>query len=184
MEENMTIKTSYLNPAQETHLGAMRWTLFLGVFATLSMALPSLCHQFGLAGMVFLPIHFSVFIAAIVMGMRGGVVVALISPALSFAVSAMPPAASLLPMTLELVIYAIAINIFSKKYRLPLIAALAIAMLCGRAVSILIIPFILQTSTLPQVANNLFIVGIPGVLLQLLLVPPISSKVVKFLNRK
>lgn len=179
-----SIRTAYLGPAIELNLGAVKWSLFLSIFTALAILLPYICHQFGLAGVIFLPMHFAVLTAAIVMGLRGGILVALISPALSYAISGMPPVASLLPMTIELATYAVVVNVAAKKFKVPVIAALIIAMLLGRLVSVLMVGMILQNTPLATQFHNLFVMAMPGILIQLALVPPISSKITGFLRNK
>lgn len=179
-----SVKAAYLNPITACDLGAVRWVLFLTVFTALAIFLPYTCHQFGLAGMVFLPMHFAVLIAAIVMGLRGGVIVALISPAFSFAISGMPPAASLAPMTIELAAYAVAVNIAVGKLKMPLVLSLVAAMLAGRFISIALVSVILQNTPLTTQLHNVFVVGIPGILIQLALVPLLSARIVSYLGNR
>ncbi len=179
-----SIKTAYLDPVVGLNLGAVKWSMFLSIFTALAILLPYTCHQFGLAGMVFLPMHFAVLIAAIVIGFRGGVLVALISPALSYAISGMPPVTSLLPMTIELATYAIVINLMVRKIRTPMILSLIVAMLLGRLISITLVSMILQNTPLATQFHNLFVTAMPGILIQLAFVPLVSSKIIGFLRNK
>lgn len=179
-----TAKTAYLNPVLECNPGAMKWTLFLAIFTTLAVGLPYLCHQFGLAGMIFLPLHFAVLTAALVMGLRGGVVVALAGPVLSYSISAMPPAHSLFPITVELVTYAVVANIVIRKFKMPAILSLAIAMIAGRLVSIALVCMVLRTIPFSTQLHYVFITGIPGILIQLALIPPLSAKVINYLGNR
>lgn len=173
--------SAYMNPAIDLNISKIRWAAFLCIFTAAAVALPYICHQFGIAGMVFLPIHFAVMIAAAVMGTRGGIIVALASPVFSFALSGMPPAYSLLPMTIELMIYATVISLLSNKLRAPLIVSLALAMIAGRFASIMMVSAILENTPIAIQMRNIFIVAIPGIAIQLALVPPIAAKIRKFL---
>ncbi|RKY70366.1 MAG: ECF transporter S component, partial [Candidatus Latescibacterota bacterium] len=48
-------------------------------------------HQFGIAGKVFLPMHFPVIVAGLLFGPFSGLLVGLFSPVLSFLLTGMPP---------------------------------------------------------------------------------------------
>lgn len=178
------LKTAYLNPAADYNLGYLKWSMFLSIFTSLAIFLPYICHQFGIAGKVFLPMHFAVLIAAVVMGLKGGFSVALISPALSFLISGMPPSALLLPMTIELATYAVVLNLFYRSLKSPLILSLAVSMLCGRAVSIIFMGAFLHNAPVSTLLYNMFVVGIPGMLIQLAFVPLISLKAKDFLKNE
>jgi niacin transporter len=178
------LKAAYLGTVVDCNLSALRRIIFLAAFTALAIALPYVCHQFGIAGMVFLPMHFAVMIAAIVMGFRGGLAVALVSPVLSYALSAMPPLQSLLPITVELCAYAAAINISLRKIKLPLVVSLIVAMIFGRLVSLSFVGLILNSVSGSVQIKNLFLVGLPGIIIQLALVPPLASKITTYLGRK
>lgn len=178
----MNLKSAYLNPAIDCNLGAARWALFLSIFTALAIALPYACHQFGIAGMVLLPMHFAVILAAIVMDLKGGLAVAFVSPVLSYLLSGMPPAASLTPITVELAAYALAVNLAAKRFKIPLVLSLIITMIAGRMVSMLFVSLILQQTPFSVQFHNLFVVGIPGIIIQLIFLPPVASKVLNFLK--
>lgn len=178
-----TISTTlWMGSIPNYKLGALKWTIFLSSFVTFAVGAPYLCHQFGLAGVVFLPMHFAVILAAMTMGIRGGLLTALASPVISFALSGMPPVASLAPMTVELSIYAVVAGWLVHHKRLPLIGALIIAMIAGRMLSISLGIFGFgSTFSLAEKARILFVTGLPGIIAQLLLLPPATSKISKFL---
>lgn len=178
----MTTTALWLGSIPNYKLGTLKWMAFLTAFVTFAVGAPYLCHQFGMAGVVFLPMHFAVLFAAMTMGVRGGLITALASPALSFALSSMPPVNALAPMTIELSAYAVIAGWLIHHKRLPLIAALVIAMLVGRFIAIGLgfigVGTILSLSDKIQI---LFVTGLPGILAQLLLLPPATSKISKFL---
>ncbi len=180
----MSIRTAYLGQVDACKMTLAKWMLFISVFTFLAILLPYACHQFGLGGSIFLPMHFAVIFAALVIGLRGGIVVALISPTLSFAISGMPPLTSLLPMTIELVAYAVFINLFAKQLKLPVLAALLLAMLTGRVVVILV--GVMMAGSFAGAVNfkHLFVASIPGILIQLAFIPPLAAKVSTFVKGK
>src|SRR4030042_3142634 len=80
----------------------------IAIFVVLSVLTPWVFHQFHLAGATFLPMHFFIFAAALTFGWQAGVIVGLLHPFSSFAISGMP-AATILPQV------AVAVAV----YRLP-----------------------------------------------------------------
>jgi len=71
----------------------------IAAFTALSVATPWVAHQFGLAGATYLPMQLFVFAAALACGWQAGVIVGLLTPLASFAISGMP-AATILPQVL------------------------------------------------------------------------------------
>ncbi|MFH0799329.1 MAG: hypothetical protein V2A66_04010 [Pseudomonadota bacterium] len=171
-------------PVMPYRLSGMRWLLFLAAFTTFAVAAPYLCHQFGLAGQVILPMHFAVIFAAMVMGLRGGVLTALASPLVSFSLSGMPPVGALLPMMAELAVYAAVAGWLVHHRHARIITALVCAMLAGRAVSLVFFAAGFGSAPSSQVLiRNLFLVGLPGIAAQLLLLPVMVSKIGDYLSR-
>jgi len=157
--------------------------VFLTAFTTFAVGAPHMCHQFGLAGVIFLPMHFAVIFAAMTMGVRGGLLTALASPAISFALSGMPPAAMLAPMTIELSAYAAVAGWLVHHKKFPLIGALAIAMIAGRILALVVGALGLgAVFSFTDKIQVLFITGLPGIVAQLLLLPPATAKISKFLS--
>jgi hypothetical protein len=176
--------TMWLGRVPACSLSFQKWALFFIGFVAFAVGAPYICHQFGLAGAVILPMHFAIMVAALVMGLRGGILVALLSPVISFATSGMPPVTSLIPMTIELATYALVLNLSARTFKLPLLISLVVTMLSGRAVSILFASLFLQNVPLSAQAHMLFITAIPGIMIQLALVPLLSSKIIGFLEKK
>jgi len=143
------------------------------LFLALGIMLPILFHQFALAGRIFLPMHIPVFLAGILVGPLSGVVVGILSPIISFFLVGMPPAYAVPLMAMELPIYGLFIGLLVK--RLPLILALVLSMILGRAgfaLGLLILGLFLNMPyglfTFLKVS---FIVGFPGIVIQLILIP-------------
>ncbi|KPL03914.1 MAG: hypothetical protein AMJ90_02685 [candidate division Zixibacteria bacterium SM23_73_2] len=143
------------------------------LFLALGLILPILFHQFALAGRIFLPMHIPVFLAGIFVGPLSGVVVGILSPVISFFLTGMPPAYAVPLMAMELPVYGLIIGLLAK--RLPLILALVVSMILGRAgfaLGLLILGLFLNMpyglSTFLKVS---FVVGFPGIVIQLILIP-------------
>jgi ECF-type transporter family protein len=171
------------HPLNYQNIKTLRWTAFLTGFIALSAALPFACHQFDMAGMVLLPIHFTVLTSAMIMGIRGGLITAMISPILSFAISGMPPMAALLPMTIELITYALVAGWLVQKRHSWIITGLIVAMIAGRFVSAAVFSLGLGAATsFSTHLRNITAVALPGIILQIALIPTIVSRIGGYLK--
>lgn len=98
----------------------------LGVFA------PWTCHQFHLAGPTFLPMQFFVLLAGLMFGWRVGLVVGLLTPLTSYAISGMPVLNVLPQVAVELSSYGVIAGLLREKLNLRVIWSLLGAMVGGR----------------------------------------------------
>ena len=144
-------------------------------FLALGILFPFVFHQFGMAGRIFSPMHIPVFLAGIFVGPISGLVVGILSPIVSFLLSGMPPPYAVPLMAIELPLYGVSIGLLTKINKLPLILALIISMLVGRigfALGLLVFGLFLN---LPYGFSGFlkasFILGLPGIVLQLILIP-------------
>ncbi|MFH1829399.1 MAG: ECF transporter S component [Pseudomonadota bacterium] len=165
-------------------LNLAKWFLFLTIFSALGIALPCLCHEFGVAGKVFLPIHFAVMTAGMVMGMRGGLIVGLISPVLSFAISGVPPVASVFYMTVEVTTYGVVAGFVLHTLHKSAIVSLIVSLLAGRLVSLVMATLILGRVGFSHQLYKLFIIALPGIIIQLALIPPLLKVICSHLGKK
>jgi hypothetical protein len=172
---------SYIGPAQFVSARGVRWALFVSLFVVVSVLAPYAVHTFGISGRVFLPMHFCVMLASLVMGLYGGLVTAVLSPIVSYSISGMPPYASLFPMTCELMTYALCVWLFSARFRLPASAALAVSMILGRVVSVSITAMV-SDIPLRSLILGVTVVALPGIILQLVFLPPLAGRISKFLE--
>ncbi len=154
------------------------------VFVSLNLWVPWVLHQFHLAGPTFLPMHFFVLIAGLGFGWRAGLIVGLLTPLASYAISGMPPLRILPQVVVELSAYGLVAGMLREKLNLRVIWALLGAMIAGRLalyVAVLVIYLILAKtySPLGLEANPLLVVwsvirqGWPGMAIQLALLPAI-----------
>ena len=138
-------------------------------FLALGLVLPFAFHSFGpQAGAVFLPMHIPVLLCGFVCGPAYGALVGVVTPLLSSALTGMPP---LMPtgiaMCLELAAYGLLSGFITKK-----LANLVLLSVAGKAY------------TLHLFLTAAFITAIPGILLQLVIVPLLVSVVKKVEVRK
>lgn len=101
-------------------------------FVSLAVLTPWAFHQFHLAGATFLPMHIFVLTAGLMFGWRAGLIVGLLTPLTSFAVSGMPALPILPQIIVELSTYGLVAGILREKLNLRVTWSLVGAMLAGR----------------------------------------------------
>lgn len=105
-------------------------------------------------------------------------------PVLSHLFTGMPPFPYIYIMILELAAYGLSISVLHNKLKLGLYTSLISGMIFGRIVNIVgtyaIIHIIMSKPfSLEVVAAGLFIKGIPGIIIQLILIPIIILRLCK-----
>ncbi len=149
------------------------------LLTVLAVALPQIAHIVGgaSAGAVWMPMYAPVLLAGCILGWRWGLAVGVLSPVASFGFttialgSAMPIAARLPYMILELAVFGVVSGLFSKKIMknaLYAFAAVITAQVCGRLVYVIY----------SLIAGNAFSAitasvqtGLVGIYLQAVIVP-------------
>ncbi len=165
------------------------------VFVSLAVLVPWVFHQFHLAGPTFLPMHIFVLIAGLVFGWRTGLIVGLLTPLASYAISGMPVLRILPQIVVELSAYGLVAGILSEKFNLRVIWSLVGAMVGGRLalfLTVLIIYLIVGEGYSPLgLETNPFILvwsvikqGWLGIVIQFVSIPVIVWLVGKFAVRK
>ncbi len=160
----------------------IRSYIFAGVFISLAAAVPWVFHQFHLAGSIFLPMHIFVFAAGLLFGWRLGLIVGLLAPLTSYAVSGMPMLQTLPQILVELSAYGLVAGILRERFNLRVVWSLLGAMVAGRLALFLGVLVIYLTagkvySPLGLEANPFFVVwsvikqGGPGIVIQLAFIP-------------
>ena len=151
--------------------------VFTAVCAALCLVLPMAFHAIPNAGAVLLPMHIPVLLCGLVCGWPYGAVCGLLGPAVSSAVTAMPPAALLPSMMVECGTYGLISGlgmrfVHTKRPVADLYISMISAMALGRVAAGLAKAWIFTPGTAPfaWVATSL-ITGIPGIILQLALMP-------------
>jgi len=175
-----SIKKNYLTEV----LSNKKAKLIIGtfIFSGLGIAIPRIFHLLvgSSAGVTFLPMHLMVLIAALTLGITSSCIVAGSSVFISYLLTGMPALARMPYMLIELLIYGFLLSIFNKKFNSYV--SLIATMILGR----LIYAFILFVSTNWLGFNGYGISvmqsvksGIPGIILQLILVPIIAMGIKK-----
>lgn len=152
----------------------------------IGVLLPMAFHAIPNAGSIFLPMHIPVLICGLFCGAPYGLACGMITPFLSSMTTGMPPAMILPQMMIELAVYGLVTGLCEKHIILKneiskLYMSLIIAMLAGRIVNGFVNTFILSTQgyTLSVFMTASFITCLPGIILQLIVIPVL----VRILNR-
>lgn len=148
----------------------------------IGIALPRIFHVLAgtSAGATFLPMHIAVLIAALTFGITSSTIVAGSSIVFSYLLTGMPTLARLPYMLIELVIYAILLSAFNKKFNsyVSLVATIVL----GRVFYAGILAICINVLGLPTYGISVIEsirVGLPGIILQLAFVPFIAKAIKK-----
>lgn len=158
--------------------------IYAAMFMALGLIVPQAFHFTGVAnaGAIFLPMHIPVILCGFVLGPYFGILVGALTPLLSSLLLAMPPMQRLPFMMIELAVYAFFAGIMYQtfgfyKRKFGIYCSLIIAMVAGRivyAISLWLATNILGISKIgPIAALDAVIKGIPGIVIQLVILPAI-----------
>lgn len=151
------------------------------LYLSLAVLLPVGFHAFGIAGRLFLPMHLPVLLAGFLIGPVSGIVVGLIAPGLSHLLTGMPPTYAVPLMSLELPIYGLVAGLCYRRLKLNVYISLICAMLVGRIMFGLSLSLLGLFIDVPYTTAAFFstggaiVTGLPGIALQLTLVPLIVA---------
>ena len=174
-----------MNPssAQPTPIAKTSWVTQTALFLALAVILPVGFHVFGIAGRIFLPMHFAPLLAGFLVGPYSGLAVGLMSPVIAHLTTGMPPAYAVPLMSLELPLYGLVAGLAYRRLRLNIYIALIAAMIVGRIMFGLGVFVLGMFVKLPYDAAAVFslagplLVGLPGIGAQLLVIPIIVAAV-------
>ncbi len=158
-----------------------KW-IYSGLFLALAMVLPFLTGQIPSIGSMLLPMHLPAFLCGLICGFPYGALVGFISPLLRYVLFGMPPIFPTgIAMAFELLTYGLVSGLVyshSKQHNLKTVyLSLIIAMLAGRIVwglaTMLLLGYSGKSFTLTMFMTSGFVTGLPGIVLQLILIPAI-----------
>jgi predicted membrane protein len=153
---------------------------FAAVLLAVGILLPQLLHLLGNLGTVFLPMHLGVIVAGYLLPPGWCLALGLLTPLLSSVLSGMPPFPLNYLIAIELAVLGFALSTIKRQGwsdRKKLIAA----MLLSRLVRILATWIVAQTLSFPfnlkALMSLMFIMGLPGIVIQILWVPPLVRRI-------
>lgn len=161
-------------------MSPVKRSILTAVCIALCVVLPQAFHAIPNAGAVYLPMHIPVLLCGLLTGWPYGLLCGLAGPLLSSLITGMPPAAILPSMMVECAVYGFISGLLMQRIRsgklsLDLYISLLSAMLSGRILSGVVkaLLFARGSITLASWAAGSFVTGLPGIVIQLLLLPAI-----------
>ena len=170
----------------------IRKLVLSAMFMAVGLVLPFITGQIQQIGSMLLPMHIPVLFCGLICGWQYGAVVGFVLPLLRYVLFGMPPIFPTgVSMTFELAAYGAVIGLImqqlskrnttdsGKNYVRNLYLALIGAMLAGRVVWGLV-RFILARATMQPFTLEMFMAGafltaVPGIIVQLILIPGIMA---------
>lgn len=170
----------------------IRKLVLSAMFMAIGLVLPFITGQIQQIGNMLLPMHIPVLFCGLICGWQYGAVVGFVLPLLRYVLFGMPPIFPTgVSMSFELAVYGAVIGLImqqlskrnttdsGKNYVRNLYLALIGAMLAGRIVWGLV-RFILARATIQPFTMEMFMAGafltaIPGIIVQLILIPGIMA---------
>lgn len=162
-----------------------------GFLLALGVILPQIFGRVQFLGMTFLPMHLPVLLCGAICGGFYGALCGALTPLICSMLFSMPvffPTA--IAMAVELCCYGLLISLLYRRARLNIYPSLLLAMLGGRLLNGLVNWLLLGLSgkayTLATFISACFVTGIPGIILQIVLIPVIVLILQKagFIERK
>ncbi|MCI1966360.1 MAG: ECF transporter S component [Oscillospiraceae bacterium] len=186
MELNPQAKKSY-------HYGpsAVQSLILSALFLALGILLPFLTGQIPQIGMMLLPMHIPVLLCGFICGWPYGLLVGLITPLFRSMLFGMPPIyPTAVAMAAELAAYGLFCGLFYIKFPKKIsfvYVSLILSMILGRivwgAVSLVLYQAIGKGFTWAIFFGGAFLNAIPGIILQIILIPALVGVIQKLSGR-
>jgi len=148
------------------------------MFTALGVLIPQLFHLLGL-GATFLPMFLPILAGSMLLPWRLTVITALLAPIMSWLLTGMPPLSPpILPILLiELICTAAIASWLRRSLGLPVLISLLIALTIDRAILLGMIHVLtgLLGVQHPLIGPAVVAVGIPGIIMMLVVIPPATA---------
>lgn len=161
-------------------MSSVKQSIITAVCIALCVVLPLAFHSIPQAGIIYCPMHIPVLICALVCDWQFALACAVIGPVVSSVVTGMPSVVDMPSMIVELVVYSVVCSlimkvIHTKKIYVDLYISLVAAMLLGRVAAGIVKAFIFARGSLTVAtwATSYFVTCLPGIIIQLVLIPAI-----------
>lgn len=161
------------------------------MFLALGIILPQAFHMIPNAGSIFLPMHIPVLICGFIVGPQYALIVGILTPIISHLIFSMPNVTMLAQMIIELGAYGLMTSLLNRLINInneyiKTYICLIVSMLIGRIVYGLCNYFIFSSSTytLNIWLTVAFVTALPGIIIQLLIVPLLAVNTRKLINTK
>ncbi|MDY4561763.1 MAG: ECF transporter S component [Peptostreptococcus porci] len=160
-----------------------------GLFIAIGVILPLLCHAVGL-GSTILPMHFAPLLCGIFAGPKEGLICGIITPIVSSILIAMPPLYPVaISMSVELAVYGFIIGVSLRYFLLrqgiylssmiSLILAMVSGRICAGFFYVIFFHIHNEVYTWSIFLATMFLKALPGILLQIIIIPLFVTLLVK-----
>ena len=161
-------------------MSGVKKSIVTAVCVALCVVLPMAFHAIPNAGAVYSPMHIPVLVCGLVCGWAYGLACGVIGPLISWLFTGMPLVSDLPSMIVELVCYGTISGLMMRVVRTghlyaDLYISLIVAMVVGRALAGIVTAFIFArgTMTIALFATTYFVSCLPGIIIQLALIPSV-----------
>jgi thiamine transporter ThiT len=154
----------------------VRDLILTAFFIAMGIILPIAFHYFGGTGPVFLPMHIPVLLCGFVCGYKYGLIAGIVTPLLSSILTGMPPIFPIgTAMVCELATYGLLCGLLYRSFKKNIYLSLIVSMLGGRVVSgianMIFFGIASKPYTLSVFLTSAFVTAIPGIIIQIILIP-------------
>jgi hypothetical protein len=167
-------------------MSVVKLSIITAVCLALCVVLPQAFHAIPGAGPIYLPMHIPVLLCGLICGWKFGLLCGIAGPGLSALFTGMPPAPVLPGMTVELAVFGLMAGLMMQLIRtnkifVDLYASLIIAMVSGRIAAGIAKALIFSRGniTMATWATSSFVTSLPGIIIQLVLIPSIVYALMK-----
>lgn len=156
-----------------------------GLLLAIGVIVPSIFHTTGISGKIFLPMHIPVLLGGLLLPPMYAFLIGLLTPILNNLLTGMPPLFPMMViMIFELSVYGLVASFAYRKLKLPVLVSLIISMIMGRivvggVVYGLVVLFGQKMDPLLFVEGGI-ITGIPGIAIQIILIPILVLAINKY----
>lgn len=160
-----------------SHMSTKKLVL-TSLFVSLAIVIPQSLHLIGGPGIgaMLLPMHIPIFIGAMLLGPVSGIIIAIIA-VIAGVFLGMPPLLIASYMIFELSAYAAISGYLYKRKKINVFVSYIVAKIAGMAITIFVVYIMLNALQIssPMLTGSLtmFVVGIPGIIIQFILIPSI-----------
>ncbi len=163
-----------------------RKLVLAALFIAIGVVLPQAFHMIPNAGSVILPMHIPVLVCGFACGPLYGLACGILTPLLSHFIFGMPPTPVLPGMLCELAVYGFMTGLLNRIIRMKnrLVknyVVLILSMLAGRITYGILNALVFKAGSYSMAAwtSAAFITAIPGIIIQLLLIPILVDRLYK-----
>jgi niacin transporter len=161
----------------------------------IGVVLPFFIHMIGVSPRVLLPMHFSLFLAGVLLNPVHAAIVGVFAPAISMGLTGMPTPEQTIRMIPELATYGVVTSLMlSLLPTLPLAServgrilaigvAMLVAMICGRMVYVLFHAWLTGLEVASYYWGVLVVPAIPGLVAQIVIIPPLAYQVQRVMKQ-